>query len=217
MSEIEPSEKNSIAARHDGKHLVKVVSFGFKKNNLPNANLMLDVRFLKNPYWVEELRPLTGRDPRVRNYVMEQDQAKDILAHLLRLLEQFVPALLMTKTNSVTIAIGCTGGQHRSVAVVEALSDILKIDYPDYQVTVEHRELEAEKSAISAKESSALRAHSADGSEPAANGHSERRTSTDRRTNSDRRAGSENGTTGGARQEDASEKLIDAVESGVKQ
>jgi UPF0042 nucleotide-binding protein len=127
---------------HDGKPLVKVVSFGFKKNDMPSANLMLDVRFLKNPYWVEDLRPLTGKDERVRNYVMDQTQAKDFIGNLLRLIEQFVPAMLSTKTNTVTIAIGCTGGQHRSVAVAEELSNILSQDYPHYHVTVVHRELE---------------------------------------------------------------------------
>jgi UPF0042 nucleotide-binding protein len=129
---------------HDGKPLVKVVSFGFKKNDLPSSNLMLDVRFLKNPYWVEELRPLTGKDERVKSYVMNQDQAKDFVDNLLRLIEQLVPALLSTKTNTVTIALGCTGGQHRSVAVAEELSKILSHDYPDYHVSVLHRELDFE-------------------------------------------------------------------------
>ncbi len=124
------------------KPLVKVVSFGFKKNDIPAANLMLDVRFLKNPYWVEELRPLTGQDQRVKDYVMDQTQAKDFVTNLLRLIENCVPAMLSTKTNTVTIAIGCTGGQHRSVAVAETLSQQLKIDYPDYHVTLWHRELD---------------------------------------------------------------------------
>jgi len=127
---------------HDGKPLVKVVSFGFKKNDVPAANLMLDVRFLKNPYWVEELRPLTGRDQRVKSYVMDQSHAQEFMANLLRLIEQFVPALLEAKTHSVTIAIGCTGGQHRSVAVAEELSRVMSSDYPQYHVTVWHRELE---------------------------------------------------------------------------
>jgi len=127
---------------NDGKPLVKVVSFGFKKNDVPAANLMLDVRFLKNPYWVEELRPLTGRDERVKDYVMDQRLAQDFLGNLLRLIEQFVPALLEAKTHSVTIAIGCTGGQHRSVAVAEELSRLMTEDYPQYHVTVWHRELD---------------------------------------------------------------------------
>jgi UPF0042 nucleotide-binding protein len=143
LQEIKPlsDHQNPNHAVDNQKPQVKVVSFGFKKNDMPNANLMLDVRFLKNPYWVEELRPLTGRDERVRAYVMEQDHAKNFVGNLLRLLEQFVPALLAAKTNSVTIAIGCTGGQHRSVAVSEELGKILRSDYPDYHVVVEHREL----------------------------------------------------------------------------
>jgi UPF0042 nucleotide-binding protein len=141
---------------HDGKPLVKVVSFGFKKNDIPDSNLMLDVRFLKNPYWVEELRPLTGRDERVRNYVMDQDMAKDFVVNLLRLIELVVPAMLSAKSNTVTIAIGCTGGQHRSVAVAEALSKQLTDDYPDYHVKLWHRELDLDCEAAAAASSDHL-------------------------------------------------------------
>ncbi|MBU6451505.1 MAG: hypothetical protein KGS72_06990 [Cyanobacteria bacterium REEB67] len=216
MSEIETVEK-SAHNRHDGKPQVKVISFGFKKNDLPNANLMLDVRFLKNPYWVEELRPLNGKDERVRNYVMEQDHAKDFVGNLLRLLEQFVPALLATKTNHVTIAIGCTGGQHRSVAVVEALSQILKRDYPNYHVIVEHRELGVDGGGIAtAKAGHAGGPHPGNGTGNNANG-SERRQSGDRRSNSDRRSASDVRTAGGGRADRGEDKMPESIESGVKQ
>jgi hypothetical protein len=221
VSEIGTVEK-SAHNRHDGKPQVKVISFGFKKNDLPNANLMLDVRFLKNPYWVEELRPLTGRDPRVRSYVMEQDHAKEFTGNLLRLLEQFVPALLATKTNHVTIAIGCTGGQHRSVAVVEALAEILKLDYPAYHVIIEHRELGVDGGgAASANATHAGGSHPASGNGTGNNTNSnisERRLNGDRRSSSsDRRNASDVRTAGGGKAERAEDKLPESIESGVKQ
>lgn len=123
---------------------VKVVSFGFKKNDVPDSNLMLDVRFLKNPHWVEDLRPLTGRDARVQKYVMDQSEAQEFLANLRRLVMQFIPAMLEAKTHIVTIAVGCTGGQHRSVAVAEELSHFLADQYPQYHVTIWHRELDVD-------------------------------------------------------------------------
>ncbi len=79
----------------------------------------------------------------MKNYVMDQTHAKAFVVNLLRLIEQVVPAMLEAKTtNTVTIAIGCTGGQHRSVAVAEELSDILSQEYPHYNVSLLHRELD---------------------------------------------------------------------------
>lgn len=128
------------------RKVVKVVSFGFKQGNPPHANMLMDVRFLKNPYWVEELRALTGLDFRVRNYVMEQEQAKDFLARLMELVSQVLPAMFSTKTAVFTVALGCTGGQHRSVSVAEALAQSLRETYPEYDVHVSHREIDHHKS-----------------------------------------------------------------------
>lgn len=126
----------------NGRRLVRVVSFGFKKANPPiDANLLFDVRFLKNPYWVEELRPLTGLDLPVRNYVMEQDLARQFLSNLLQMVEQVMPSMFETKSSVFTIALGCTGGQHRSVSVAETLAQELQKRYPEVALEVQHREL----------------------------------------------------------------------------
>jgi UPF0042 nucleotide-binding protein len=106
---------------------IVVMSFGFKQGDPPCANLLLDVRFLKNPYWVPELRPLTGLDMAVRDYVIGQESAQACLQTLLALLQQIVPASFSTgKSESFVVALGCTGGQHRSVAMAEELSRFLQ-------------------------------------------------------------------------------------------
>jgi UPF0042 nucleotide-binding protein len=121
---------------------VEIVSFGFKYGTPPIANISLDVRFLKNPYWVDELRPLTGLDEPVRKYVLDQGLAQDVLENLEKLVEHTVPAMLKVKSNSFVIALGCTGGQHRSPAMVEALAERVRKRFSQYEVTSGHRELE---------------------------------------------------------------------------
>lgn len=120
---------------------VEIISFGFKNGTPPAANIVLDVRFLKNPYWVEELRPLTGLDEPVRKYVLDQVLARDVLGNLIELVEHTAPAMLKAKATSFIIALGCTGGQHRSPAMVEALSERVREQFPQYEVRTVHREL----------------------------------------------------------------------------
>jgi RNase adapter protein RapZ len=120
---------------------VEIVSFGFKNGAPPPANIVLDVRFLKNPYWVDELRPLTGLDAPVRKYVLDQTLAQDVLENLIKLVEHTAPAMLKAKVNTFIIALGCTGGQHRSTAMVEALGERVRSHFTEYNVTCSHREL----------------------------------------------------------------------------
>lgn len=120
---------------------VHIVSFGFKNGPPPLANLVLDVRFLKNPYWVESLRPLTGLDTPVAEYVLEQDLAREVLDNLETLLAATLPAMLSVKADSFVIALGCTGGVHRSTAMVEALAGQVRKNHPEYRVVTEHRDL----------------------------------------------------------------------------
>ena len=133
MRESSPEQENRV---------IRVVSFGFKKGGAPEANMLFDVRFLKNPYWVEELRPLSGLDKPVREYVMEQDAARNFLQQTVELVQLVMPRMFEAKTNVFTIALGCTGGQHRSVSVAETLVERLKGLYPQYSVEVVHREME---------------------------------------------------------------------------
>ena len=121
---------------------VLVVSFGYKKDDPPSANVVFDVRFLKNPYWVEELKPLTGKDKPVQNYVLEQPLAQEFLESLTGMLQKILPCMLEAKHDRYTIALGCTGGQHRSASLVEALGPRLRELFPKYKVTIHHRELD---------------------------------------------------------------------------
>jgi UPF0042 nucleotide-binding protein len=87
---------------------------------------VLDCRFLPNPHWVEELRPLTGLEDPVRDYVLEQPAATELLAHLEGLLDLLLPAYVAEGKAYLSLAFGCTGGRHRSVVIAEAVAELLR-------------------------------------------------------------------------------------------
>ena len=119
---------------------VNLVTFGFKNGPPRDADLTLDVRFLPNPYYDEELRPMTGLDPEIREFVEAGTLAGEFYGRLIPLLEFLVPAYVTEGKSHLTIAIGCTGGHHRSVTVAERLwSDLAQRD--DVTVSVTHRDL----------------------------------------------------------------------------
>ena len=122
---------------------VTVLSFGYKEGIPPEANIVFDVRFLKNPYWIDELRPLTGKDQAVQDYVLNQTVAKEFLASISELLIGLLPKLKELNIADFSIAFGCTGGQHRSATLAEALSKQLASLYPEANIKVKHRELES--------------------------------------------------------------------------
>jgi RNase adapter protein RapZ len=124
----------------DRAMVVNVVSFGFKHGTPRDADLVFDVRFLDNPHWVDELRPLTGRDQQVVDYVFSRPLAKEFMERLCALLEIMVPAFIEDGKRYLTIAIGCTGGRHRSVALAERLAGYLR--QFDVSVQLEHRDCE---------------------------------------------------------------------------
>jgi UPF0042 nucleotide-binding protein len=99
-----------------------VMSFGFKYGIPVDADMVVDMRFLPNPYWVPELRPKTGLDPEVSAYVLDQPAAVDFIGRLEALLEAVYPGFLREGKNYLTLAIGCTGGKHRSVAMAEEIA-----------------------------------------------------------------------------------------------
>lgn len=105
---------------------VRMLSFGFKHGLPSDADLVFDVRFLDNPYFVAELRPLTGEDPRVRDFVLAAEDARALLDKLEDLLEFLLPRYEREGKSYLTVAIGCTGGQHRSVAIARALTERLE-------------------------------------------------------------------------------------------
>jgi UPF0042 nucleotide-binding protein len=118
---------------------VGLVSFGFKHGPPQEADLLLDVRFLPNPYFVPELRPLTGVDRKVATYVLDSDQAREFLDRLLPLLRFLIPQYQREGKAYLTIGIGCTGGQHRSVAIAELLRQLLQEQTDTIFIT--HRDL----------------------------------------------------------------------------
>jgi UPF0042 nucleotide-binding protein len=122
---------------------VTVMSFGFKRGTPREADLLFDVRFLPNPHWIDELRPFDGRDEQVRDYVLGQPMAGPFLERLEDLLDVTLPGYLAERKRYLTIAIGCTGGKHRSVAITEHLADHLA-DRTDVEVRTVHRDLGAE-------------------------------------------------------------------------
>ena len=124
---------------------IEVMSFGFKYGLPIDADIVMDVRFLPNPYYVAEFKALNGLDKPVRDYVMEQPATEKFYQQLTALLKSIMPGYLKEGKTSVTIAIGCTGGQHRSVALAQRLADDLAVDYP---VDVTHRDMKKRKESV---------------------------------------------------------------------
>jgi UPF0042 nucleotide-binding protein len=116
-----------------------VVSFGYKHGLPLDVDMVLDCRFLPNPHWIESLRPLTGLDQPVRDYVLDQPDTKEFLARLDELLELLLPAYVKEGKTYLTIAVGCTGGNHRSVVIAEELARLL--ERRGFSPTVSHRDI----------------------------------------------------------------------------
>ncbi|HJO23390.1 MAG: RNase adapter RapZ [Deltaproteobacteria bacterium] len=120
--------------------LVNLVSFGFRYSTPQTAELLFDVRFLPNPYFEDGLRQLTGRDQRVADHALDNERGRELMGHLSRLLEFLLPLYDQEGKAYLTIGVGCTGGRHRSVAVVEALADVIRAGARE--VNVQHRDVE---------------------------------------------------------------------------
>ena len=126
----------------DEKHnnlFVTVLSFGFKYGIPADADLVFDVRFLPNPYYIEELKPLTGNDKPIQDYVMGYPQAAEFLDRLEDMLNFLIPNYILEGKNSLVIAIGCTGGKHRSVTLANELYK--RLSDKDYGIKIEHRDI----------------------------------------------------------------------------
>lgn len=121
---------------------VDITSFGFKRGVPRIVDLLFDVRFLPNPHWVSELRPHTGLDGDVRDYVLSSDDARRFVEMTAELLRFLLPRYEAEGKKYLTVAIGCTGGKHRSVALAEELARLVSSDQVD--ITVRHRDLPAD-------------------------------------------------------------------------
>ena len=119
---------------------ITVMSFGFKYGIPQDADLVFDVRFLPNPYYIDELKEKTGNDPEVQDYVMENEKAQVFLDKLTDMVDFLIPNYILEGKNQLIIAIGCTGGKHRSVTLANALYQ--KLDKQEnYGVRIEHRDI----------------------------------------------------------------------------
>ncbi|HMC42860.1 MAG TPA: RNase adapter RapZ [Acidimicrobiales bacterium] len=116
-----------------------VVSFGFKHGIPLDADVVFDCRFLPNPHWVDELRPFTGLDEPVRQYVLEQPETEQFLEKLGDLLGLLLPGYVREGKAYLTIAVGCTGGQHRSVVIAEEIARL--IEARGFKPNVSHRDV----------------------------------------------------------------------------
>lgn len=125
--------------RESGKNiLVSCVSFGFRHGVPDDADLVFDVRFLPNPHFVPEFRPLTGRDPKVAKYIRSFPQTREFIRRMSELLVYLLPHYIREGKSYLTISFGCTGGQHRSVMMAEELGKLLR--KAGYRVKVVHRD-----------------------------------------------------------------------------
>jgi UPF0042 nucleotide-binding protein len=118
---------------------VYLVSFGFKYGLPLEADMVFDLRFLPNPYFDDKLRPLTGKDEKVSGYVLGSGQGAEFASRLTEFIKFMLPQYAEEGRYRLTIAIGCTGGRHRSVAVTEHVFDSLSDS--DYSVSLEHRHI----------------------------------------------------------------------------
>ena len=118
---------------------VRVFSFGFKHGMPVEADIMIDVRFLPNPFYDPEMRELTGLDEKVSSFVLEHPKTQGFLKAWYQLLDAVMPGYVAEGKSQLSIAVGCTGGQHRSVAIAEATARYLEGE--QYHVSISHRDL----------------------------------------------------------------------------
>ncbi|MCB9408222.1 RNase adapter RapZ [Mycolicibacterium sp.] len=137
---LRASIENAFGGESVAQIAVTVESFGFKYGLPMDSDMVMDVRFLPNPHWVDELRPHTGQSPAVRDYVLAQPGATEFLQTYHQLLRLVADGYIREGKRYMTVAIGCTGGKHRSVAIAEALSGLLGADR-HLSVRVLHRDL----------------------------------------------------------------------------
>ena len=132
---------NAQFSRKEGEQplLLSTMSFGFKNGVPPEADMVFDVRFLPNPHFIPEFRPLTGRDPAVAEYVMGFPQTKEFLDRTADMLLFLLPHYVKEGKSYLTIAFGCTGGQHRSVAIAENMKK--RLSDAGYRAKVSHRDM----------------------------------------------------------------------------
>ncbi|MFY9217226.1 MAG: RNase adapter RapZ [Tepidanaerobacteraceae bacterium] len=148
-SNKKPSElKEEITMRfieqgREERLLINLVSFGFKHGIPLDADLIFDVRFIPNPYYIDELRPCSGKDKEVKDFVMNWPESRQFLKKLLDMVQYLIPFYIREGKTQLVIAIGCTGGRHRSVVITNELAGMLKANR--HRVTVDHRDIDKDR------------------------------------------------------------------------
>ncbi len=137
--ELKDCIKNWLKIKDSEQPLLTIESFGFKNGVPVDADLMFDVRFLPNPHWESELRPFTGKDPEIQNYLAKFDECERFIADTASYLTRWIPNYFSSNRTYLTVAIGCTGGKHRSVYISEQLCERLSSQFG--AVTIRHRDL----------------------------------------------------------------------------
>ena len=133
-------EKIFVQGREFKNLYISVMSFGFKYGIPQDADLVFDVRFLPNPYYIDVLKEHTGNDKDVRDYVMDNDRSREFIEKLRDLMDFLIPNYILEGKNQLVIAIGCTGGKHRSVTLANELYEYLEQN-EHYGVRIEHRDI----------------------------------------------------------------------------
>lgn len=118
---------------------ITVVSFGFKYGIPMDSDLVFDVRFLPNPFYIPELKPFSGNDEPVKKYVLEKDETKEFMSKIEDMLKFLIPNYVKEGKRQLIVSIGCTGGRHRSVAIANAIYETLNND--GFKATIEHRDV----------------------------------------------------------------------------
>lgn len=139
------TELNRIFVKNENyqSFFVTILSFGFKYGIPADADLVFDVRFLPNPYYIDDLRPKTGNDKEVSEYVLKYEESGIFLEKLVDMIRFLIPNYMNEGKNQLVIGIGCTGGKHRSVTLANALYEALSGS--EYGLKVEHRDMEKDR------------------------------------------------------------------------
>lgn len=133
-------DKIFVSGGQYNNFFISVVSFGFKYGILSDADLVFDVRFLPNPFYIPELKKKTGKDEAVYEYVMKSDATGIFLDKLEDMLQFLIPNYIIEGKNQIVIGIGCTGGKHRSVTIARAITE--RLSKLEYGIKIEHRDIE---------------------------------------------------------------------------
>ena len=140
IHDLSETVRSRVLGRDSRELILVFESFGFKHGLPTDADYVFDVRFLPNPHWIPELKPQTGLDQDVKEYLVGHTEVNQLIYHIRNFIETWLPMLEKNNRSYVTVAIGCTGGQHRSVYVAQQLAEYFQ--HNDHQVQIRHRTLE---------------------------------------------------------------------------